>query len=185
MDYIVHGILQVRILGWIAFPFSRGSFQPRYWTQVYHFAGGLFSSWATREAHWTMYNDMYLLYSIIQASFTGLNFPYGPHIQPFLPYNPWQSLIFLLSLWFYFFQNVILLESTVYSLFIVVSFTYWHAFKVPLCLLWHDSSLLFYHWIILYSIDIPQFIICILYTTDILKGILVVSKFWNLWIRLL
>ena len=98
-------------------------------------SGGLFSSWATREAHLTIYNDMYLPYSIIQASFTGLNFPYCPHIQPFLPYNPWQSLIFLLSLWFYFFQNVILLESTVCSLFIVVSFTYWHAFKVLLCLL--------------------------------------------------
>ena len=25
MDYIVHGILQARILEWVAFPFSRGS----------------------------------------------------------------------------------------------------------------------------------------------------------------
>ena len=29
MDYIVHGILQARILELIAFPFSRGSSQPR------------------------------------------------------------------------------------------------------------------------------------------------------------
>ena len=29
MDYIVHGILQARILEWVAFPFSRGSSQPR------------------------------------------------------------------------------------------------------------------------------------------------------------
>ena len=29
MDYTVHGILQVRILEWVAFPFSRGSSQPR------------------------------------------------------------------------------------------------------------------------------------------------------------
>ena len=28
MDYTVHGILQSRILEWVAFPFSRGSFQP-------------------------------------------------------------------------------------------------------------------------------------------------------------
>ena len=28
MDYTVHGILQVRILEWVAFPFSRGSSQP-------------------------------------------------------------------------------------------------------------------------------------------------------------
>ena len=29
MDYTFHGILQARILEWVAFPFSRGSFQPR------------------------------------------------------------------------------------------------------------------------------------------------------------
>ena len=34
MNYIVHGILQARILEWVAFPFSRGSSQPRDQTQV-------------------------------------------------------------------------------------------------------------------------------------------------------
>ena len=34
MDYTVHRILQVRILEWVAFPFSRGSSQPRDQTQV-------------------------------------------------------------------------------------------------------------------------------------------------------
>ena len=29
MDYTARGILQVRILEWVAFPFSRGSSQPR------------------------------------------------------------------------------------------------------------------------------------------------------------
>ena len=29
VDYTVHGILQARILEWVAFPFSRGSSQPR------------------------------------------------------------------------------------------------------------------------------------------------------------
>ena len=32
--YTAHEILQARILEWVAFPFSRGSSQPRYWTQV-------------------------------------------------------------------------------------------------------------------------------------------------------
>ena len=50
MDYTVHGILQVRILEWVAFPFSRGSFQSRDRTQVSLIAGGFFTSWATREA---------------------------------------------------------------------------------------------------------------------------------------
>ena len=50
MDYTVHGILQTRILEWIAFPFSRGSSQPMDQTQVSHIAGRFFTSWATREA---------------------------------------------------------------------------------------------------------------------------------------
>jgi len=50
MDYTVHGILKARILEWVAFPFSRGSSQPRNWTQVSRIAGGFFTSWATREA---------------------------------------------------------------------------------------------------------------------------------------
>ena len=39
MGYIVHGILQARILEWVAFPFSSGSSQPRHQTQVSHIAG--------------------------------------------------------------------------------------------------------------------------------------------------
>ena len=50
MDYTTHGILQVRVLEWIAFAFSRGSSQPRDQTQLSHIAGGFFTSWATREA---------------------------------------------------------------------------------------------------------------------------------------
>ena len=43
MDYTVHGILQARILEWVAIPFSRGSSQPRDQTQVSHIAGGFFT----------------------------------------------------------------------------------------------------------------------------------------------
>ena len=46
----VHGILQARILEWVAFPFSRGSSRPRNWTQVSRIAGGFFTNWAIREA---------------------------------------------------------------------------------------------------------------------------------------
>ena len=44
MDYRVYGILQSRILKWVAFPFSRGSSQPRDGTQVSRIAGGFFTS---------------------------------------------------------------------------------------------------------------------------------------------
>ena len=46
INYIIHGILQARILEWVAFPFSRGSSQPRDQTQVSHIAGRFFTSWA-------------------------------------------------------------------------------------------------------------------------------------------
>ena len=45
-----HGILQARILNWVAFPFSKGSSQPRDQTRVSHIAGRLFTSRAAREA---------------------------------------------------------------------------------------------------------------------------------------
>ena len=44
MDYTSHGILQARILEGVAFPFSRGSSQPRDQTQVSHIAGRFFTS---------------------------------------------------------------------------------------------------------------------------------------------
>ena len=44
MDYTVHGILQVRILEWVAFSFSRGSSQPKDQTQVSHIVGRSFTS---------------------------------------------------------------------------------------------------------------------------------------------
>ena len=42
VGYIVHGILQARILEWVAF--SRGSFQHRDRTQVSRIAGGFFTT---------------------------------------------------------------------------------------------------------------------------------------------
>ena len=44
MDYTVHEILQARMLEWVAVPFSGGSSQSRYQTQVSHIAGGFFTS---------------------------------------------------------------------------------------------------------------------------------------------
>ena len=52
--YTVHGILQVRILEWVAFAFSRGSSQPRDWTLVSRITSGFFTGWVTREAHYIL-----------------------------------------------------------------------------------------------------------------------------------
>ena len=47
----VHGTLQAGILEWVAIPFSRGSSQPRDWTQVFCTTDIFSTIWATREAH--------------------------------------------------------------------------------------------------------------------------------------
>ena len=44
----VHGILQARILEWVAISSSRGSSWPRDWTWVSQTAGRFFTLWATR-----------------------------------------------------------------------------------------------------------------------------------------
>ena len=54
MDYSlpgssIRGILQARILEWVAISFSKRSSQPREWTQVSCIAGRCFTIWATRE----------------------------------------------------------------------------------------------------------------------------------------
>ena len=46
---MVHGILQARMLEWVAFAFSRESSQPRDWIQVSHIVDRCFTLWATRE----------------------------------------------------------------------------------------------------------------------------------------
>ena len=61
----VHGILQARILEWVAISFSKGSSRPRDRTQVSCIAGRCFNLWATREASsfsklWH-YSDIFIL----------------------------------------------------------------------------------------------------------------------------
>ena len=46
----VHGILQARVLEWVAISFTRGSSQPRDRTRVSRIAGSRFTLRATREA---------------------------------------------------------------------------------------------------------------------------------------
>ena len=48
----VHGILQARILVWVAMPSSRGSSQPRNGTCLSCITGGFLTVWATVEAPW-------------------------------------------------------------------------------------------------------------------------------------
>ena len=79
----VHGILQARILEWVAISFSRGSSRPRDQTQVSHIAGRRFNLWATREAHdtsnesttiiWSFSNYRKLIYHFLQKMINTIN----------------------------------------------------------------------------------------------------------------
>ena len=59
MDYTVHGILQARILEWVAYPFSSRYSRFRNQTRVSCIAGRFFTNWAMREA----YTYIYIIYA--------------------------------------------------------------------------------------------------------------------------
>ena len=67
LGFSVHGILQARILDWVAIPFSRGSSRPRDWIWVSCIAGRFFTTWATREAPAQIHKhtNLYLIKHII------------------------------------------------------------------------------------------------------------------------
>ena len=62
----LHGFLQARVLDWFAISFSRGSSQPRDWTQVFRIPGRCFNLWATRKA---LYKAYFLLNITLQYDF--------------------------------------------------------------------------------------------------------------------
>ena len=64
----VHGILQARILEWVAIPFSRGSSWPKDWTQVCT-AGRFFIIWVTGEAHCWVFANIFTWVSPMSQSF--------------------------------------------------------------------------------------------------------------------
>ena len=87
-----HGILQARILEWVAFHFSRGSSQSRDRTQVFHIAGGFFTSWATTESHWWETGNLNLSFSLL-SSFHVLVAQSCPTLCDPMDYSPPGSFV--------------------------------------------------------------------------------------------
>ena len=54
----VCGILQAKMLAWVAIPFSRGSSPPRDWTHISYIAHRFFTIWATREAPYLQFSSV-------------------------------------------------------------------------------------------------------------------------------
>ena len=92
-DYTVHGIIQARILAlpWVAFPFSRGSSQPRDQTQVSWIADGFFTSWATTEAQSPGTTGSVIIARCFQTRVSWPGWPLGaPSIASFAGCANWQ-----------------------------------------------------------------------------------------------
>ena len=71
----VHGILQARILEWVAIPFSRGSSRPKDQTQVSWIAGRFFTIWATQEIFYLLILNLNVLVVRISVLFIFLSHP--------------------------------------------------------------------------------------------------------------
>ena len=81
----LHGILQARVLEWVAISFSRGSSWPRDQIQVSHIPGRCFNLWATREAH-RLFSASQVLLSFLSWCFACTSMSEGV----FLMY-PWRD----------------------------------------------------------------------------------------------
>ena len=107
----VHGILQTRILEWIAMPSSRGSPQPRDLTQVSHIACGFFIIWATRKAQ--EYWSGWPIPSPVDLPHPGIE-PGSPALQAdSLPADLYNTYIFIYTIhvWVYIDAYVLVLGS--------------------------------------------------------------------------
>ena len=83
MDYTVHGILQARIVEWVAFPFPRGSSQPKDGTQVSCIAGRFFTSRATKET--PLYQVMGSIHFLIYTLFSWIRFIWSLGLRDYSP----------------------------------------------------------------------------------------------------
>ena len=96
----VHGILQARILEWVAIRFSRGSFRPSDGTLVSHIAGRFFTVWATRESWWNM------KYSHIAKKLWSFLYMMWPLLKSHLSFLSLGCLAGLVaSFWIFFFST--------------------------------------------------------------------------------
>ena len=87
----IHGILQARILEWVAISFSRGSSRPRDGTQVSCIAGRLFTLWACRKVPYSpLVSSCIILflpyiplskYDLLYLHFTGYVSPLAASVQ--------------------------------------------------------------------------------------------------------
>ena len=92
----VHGIVQARILEWVAILFSRGSSQPSNWTGLSLIAGRFFTIWATNSrAGCNHFQDRQrkLVISAICSDASGILWPQGFRIERFWLYQTHTMIV--------------------------------------------------------------------------------------------
>ena len=92
----VHGILQARILEWVAISFSRGSSRPRDRTQVSCIIGRCFTIWATGKPHFakcSIYSilSFYTVHEFSQQVYSG-GLPFSPPVDVLLEHSTMTCL---------------------------------------------------------------------------------------------
>ena len=95
-------ILQARKLERVAMSFSRGSSQPRDWTQVSSIAGRFFTIWGTREAHTEHWINVNMWTHGVQEIVSGWNLrlqitDIHSHLAFFYPLWTWSQTCKLCS----------------------------------------------------------------------------------------
>ena len=89
----VHGVLQARILEWVAISFSRGSSQRRDRTRVSCISGRFFTNWATREAYLSCRAYFYMLTCHLNIFLAEVS------VKVFDPF--YAQVMYFLTVWFY------------------------------------------------------------------------------------
>ena len=115
MDDTVHGILQARILEWVVIPYSRGSSQPRDWTQVSRIAGKTYFL-----GKYKFYQSVWSLFSVCLCEEKFLKYWMPENIFIMLSYmNDSLARNYILNSKFLFFKYSMLLHYLLASVLLL------------------------------------------------------------------
>ena len=109
----VHGVLQSRILEWIAIPFSRGSSQPRDQIQVSRITGRFFTTESPEKP----------TLPCTKAQKTSLSILFTQHLSLSLPYMSHKYMTLSISTWSQSFLQVKGTTGTIIE--IIINGLYW------------------------------------------------------------
>ena len=152
----VHGILQVRVLEWVAILFNKGSW-PRDWTQVSCIAGGFLTIWATRKAYIYICIYIYMLYLCIYIHICIhicvymcilCIYIYICFIYVYMLYIVSTNVLYIIHMYIYMCVCIY-----IYKLYIYIYIVYMNAFLSTSLVFWNTSRMnhspksRFYSWI--------------------------------------